>query len=218
MAEDLNDKVKAGHDADTVHQYLATAQDQIVDFSVEHFKAKFWLSTGENRQLDLLFDKLRQEWRAVRNDVENPEDHLDDLRNEILKFDPVCGLHKYNGGEWSHIALQNSQEPSRGSARSHAVLERRPSDLQGGDASVGQIAGGRCGHLPSLISLEMGPIPRPAISFQTCLRLERYPNQVSPKFSKILINTRNMKIAQDRALWRNCWRAGADVRQMAGAG
>lgn len=105
LAENLNDKVKAGHDADTVHQYLTAAQDQIVDFSVEHFKAKFWLSAVENMQLDLLFDKLRQEWRAVRNDVENPEDHLDDLRSEILKFDAICGLHKYNGGQWSHVAL-----------------------------------------------------------------------------------------------------------------
>jgi hypothetical protein len=52
-----------------------------------------------------LFDKLREEWRAVRNDVQNPQDHLDDLRQEILKFDSICGLKKRNVGKWSHVAL-----------------------------------------------------------------------------------------------------------------
>jgi hypothetical protein len=33
------------------------------------------------------------------------EDHLDDLRQEILRFDNICGLQKYNGGQWSHVAL-----------------------------------------------------------------------------------------------------------------
>jgi hypothetical protein len=105
LAEDSGDKVKAGHDLESIHQYLTQAQDEIVNFSVEHFKAKFWLTNAENEQLDILFDKLREEWKAVRNDVENPEDHLDDLRQEILKFDVVCGLKKYKGGQWSHVAL-----------------------------------------------------------------------------------------------------------------
>jgi hypothetical protein len=105
LAEDIADKAKADHDTALIHQYLAATQDEIVNFSVEHFKAKFWLSNVENTQLDVLFDKLRQEWKAVRNDVENPEDHLDDLRQEILKFDAICGLEKYNGGQWSHVAL-----------------------------------------------------------------------------------------------------------------
>ena len=105
LVEDSGDKTKAEHDAAVIHQYLAASQDEIVNFSVEHFKAKFWLSNVQNRQLDVLFDKLRQEWKAVRNDVENPEDHLDDLRREILKFDTICGLEKYNGGQWSHVAL-----------------------------------------------------------------------------------------------------------------
>src|ERR1700679_2834162 len=52
LAEDVNDKVKAGRDAEVVHQYLTASQDEIVNFSVEHFKAKFWLSHVENAQLD----------------------------------------------------------------------------------------------------------------------------------------------------------------------
>jgi len=105
LAEDSADTTKVEHDAAIVHQYLTAAQNEILNFSVEHFKAKFWLSNVENRQLDALFEKLRQEWKAVRNDVPNPEDHLDDLRQEILKFDALCGLEKYNGGQWSHVAL-----------------------------------------------------------------------------------------------------------------
>jgi len=107
LAEDVGDETKAGHDSERVHQYLAASQDEILNFSVEHFKAKFWLSEAANSQLDVLFDKLRAEWKAVRNEVENPEDHLDDLRHEILKFDIVCGLQKYNGGQWSHVALHD---------------------------------------------------------------------------------------------------------------
>ncbi len=104
-AEDHADPAKAARDDALVHQYLSASQDQIVNFSVEHFKSRFWLSKAENAQLDILFNKLREEWKAVRNDVENPEDHLDDLRQEILKFDVVCGLKKYNRGQWSHVAL-----------------------------------------------------------------------------------------------------------------
>ena len=105
LAEDRDEKTKAQHDATMIHQYLTAAEDEIVNFSVAHFKAKFWLSDIENTQLDVLFDKLRQEWKAVRNDVANPEDHLDDLRREILKFDSICGLAKQNRGQWSHVAL-----------------------------------------------------------------------------------------------------------------
>jgi hypothetical protein len=105
MLENSNDKAKADHDREIVHKYLVAAQDEIVNFSVEHFKAKFWLTNIENQQLDVLFDKLREEWKAVRNDVDNPQDHLDDLRKEILNFDTICGLQKYNGGQWSHVAL-----------------------------------------------------------------------------------------------------------------
>jgi hypothetical protein len=105
MRENAGDKSKADHDLEIAHKYLVAAQDEIVDFSVEHFKAKFWLTNTENLQLDILFEKLREEWKAVRNDVENPQDHLDDLRQEILKFDTICGLQKYNGGQWSHMAL-----------------------------------------------------------------------------------------------------------------
>jgi hypothetical protein len=105
MAEDIADHAKSAHDAEIVHQYLVASQDEIVNFSVEHFKAKFWMSNAQNTQLDLLFDTLREEWKAVRNDVGNPQDHLDELRKEILKFDQICGLEKYNGGQWSHVAL-----------------------------------------------------------------------------------------------------------------
>ncbi len=104
-AENHADPAKAAHDDAAVHQYLTASQDEIVNFSVEHFKSRFWLTSAENTQLDVLFNKLREEWKAVRNDVENPEDHLDELRREILKFDVVCGLKKYNGGQWSHVAL-----------------------------------------------------------------------------------------------------------------
>jgi hypothetical protein len=105
LAEDLADNTKSMHDRELIHQYLAASQDEILNFSVEHFKAKFWLSQVQNAQLDALFERLREEWKAVRNDVVNPEDHLDDLRREILKFDAICGLEKYNGGQWSHVAL-----------------------------------------------------------------------------------------------------------------
>lgn len=105
LEEDREDITKAHHDTEAIHQYLAAAQDEIVNFSVEHFKSKFWLSNAENQQLDSLFDKLREEWKAVRNDAPNPQDHLDDLRREILKFDAICGLKKSNVGQWSHVAL-----------------------------------------------------------------------------------------------------------------
>jgi len=105
LVDDVNEKIKGQHDQEVVHKYLAAAQDEIVNFSVEHFKARFWMSNVQNQQLDVLFDKLREEWKAVRNEVDNPQDHLDDLRREILKFDIICGLGKYNGGQWSHVAL-----------------------------------------------------------------------------------------------------------------
>jgi hypothetical protein len=103
LHDDNGDPAKSAHDQEIITNYLTAAQDEIVNFSVEHFKAKFWLSYAENQQLDILFDKLREEWKAVRNSVEKPEDHLDELRREILKFDKVCGLQKYNS--WSHVAL-----------------------------------------------------------------------------------------------------------------
>ena len=105
IREDQPDKTAVEHDHEIARKYLAAAQDEIVNFSVEHFKAKFWLSNQANQQLDVLFEKLREEWKSVRNEVEKPEDHLDDLRREILHFDTICGLQKYNGGQWSHVAL-----------------------------------------------------------------------------------------------------------------
>jgi hypothetical protein len=105
LAKDAGDKLKSQHDEERIHQYLAAAQDEILNFSVEHFKAKFWLSVAENKQLNALFDKLQQEWTTVRNPAGNGEDHLDDLRQEILKFDTICGLKKYGGSQWSHVAL-----------------------------------------------------------------------------------------------------------------
>jgi hypothetical protein len=105
MLENSSDAKASAHDEELVQRYLSAAQDEIVNFSVEHFKAKFWLTNLENQQLDVLFEKLRQEWKAVRAAVPDPEDHLDDLRNEILRFDVVCGLQKYNDGKWSHVAL-----------------------------------------------------------------------------------------------------------------
>ena len=105
MIEDAGDESKTRHDHVRVRHYLATTQDQIVNFSVEHFKARFWMSAAENRHLDLLFDKLRETWKLMRT----PNDHhalLDDLRQEILRFDEICGLKTYNGGKWSHVALE----------------------------------------------------------------------------------------------------------------
>jgi hypothetical protein len=107
LADVASDTVKIDHDAARIHQYLSEAQDEILNFSVEHFKAKFWLSNAENGQLDVLFNKLQQEWQAVRNDVNHPEDHLDELRHEILKFDQICGLRKYDARHWSHVALHD---------------------------------------------------------------------------------------------------------------
>jgi hypothetical protein len=105
LVEDGAESTKAAHDREAISKFLTATQDEIVNFSVEHFKAKFWLSDAENQQLDVLFDKLREEWRAVRNDVQNPQDRLDELRQEILKFDAICGLKKHHVGKWSHVAL-----------------------------------------------------------------------------------------------------------------
>ena len=105
LVEDRDDPALAEHDRGRIQQYLADSQDRIVDFSVEHFKSRFWLTPDENQQLDVLFNKLRDEWQAVRNKVENPQDHLDDLRREILRFDSICGLKQYGNAQWSHVAL-----------------------------------------------------------------------------------------------------------------
>jgi hypothetical protein len=105
MAEDAADAARLQHDRARLHQYLAATQDEIVNFSVEHFKAKFWMVESENRQLDLLFDKLRETWAHVRDPEFNSDAVLDDLRREIQRFDDICGLKQYNGGGWSHVAL-----------------------------------------------------------------------------------------------------------------
>jgi hypothetical protein len=107
LADDIADETKSVHDEELIHQYLVASQDEILNFSVEHFKAKFWLTAVQNQQLDVLFDKLRDEWRAVRNAVPNPEGQLDDLRREIMRFDGICGLNKYGGAQWSHVALHD---------------------------------------------------------------------------------------------------------------
>src|ERR1035441_4513828 len=44
IVDDNGDKAKAEHDRELMQKYLEGAQDEIVNFSVEHFKAKFWLS------------------------------------------------------------------------------------------------------------------------------------------------------------------------------
>src|ERR1035441_2768173 len=44
LVEDVGEKTKAEHDEALVHEYLTAAQNEIVNFSVEHFKAKFWLN------------------------------------------------------------------------------------------------------------------------------------------------------------------------------
>ena len=106
MELDAGDEKLVRHDRIRLHRYLTTTQDEIVSFSVEHFKARFWMAEDQNRQLDLLFDKLREVWSLLRNPVKDSEALLNSLRSEILKFDDLCGLRNYNGGKWIHVALE----------------------------------------------------------------------------------------------------------------
>ncbi len=106
LTGEMGDVTKTDHDKARITRYLSAAQDEILNFSVEHFKAKFWLTDAENRQLDVLFDKLREVWSAHRDSPEKPDIPLTELRHEILKFDSICGLMNYNGGRWSHVALE----------------------------------------------------------------------------------------------------------------
>jgi hypothetical protein len=105
IVEEAANKTAADHDHELMLKYLEAAQEEIVNFSVEHFKARFWLSQIENSQLDVLFDKLRLEWRTMRNEGIRHVDHLDDVRSEILRFDVICGLRKLHAAQWSHVAL-----------------------------------------------------------------------------------------------------------------
>jgi hypothetical protein len=106
LAEDVADPAKTEHDHARVHHYLNAAYDEIVNFSVEHFKARFWMSAAENRLLDELFDKLRETWKLLRSPMDESDALLNDLRQEMLRFDELCGLKNYNGGSWSHVAFQ----------------------------------------------------------------------------------------------------------------
>jgi hypothetical protein len=106
LADEAGDPVKAEHDRARAHHYVNAAYDEIVNFSVEHFKARFWMSGDENRQLDKLFEKLRETWKLLRNPLDESDALLDDLRAEILKFDDICGLKNYNGGRWTHVAFE----------------------------------------------------------------------------------------------------------------
>ncbi len=106
LADEAADPVKAEHDRGRVHHYVNAAYDEIVNFSVEHFKARFWMSEAENRQLDKLFDQLRETWKLLRNPADDSDALLDDLRSEILKFDSICGLKNYHGGTWTHVAFE----------------------------------------------------------------------------------------------------------------
>jgi hypothetical protein len=104
LAEETDPNL-ADHDRARIQKNISAAQDEILNFSVEHFKAKFWMRTVENTQLDILFDKLSDVWKTLRTEKENAEDALNSLRKEILRFDTLCGLQNYNGGMWSHVAL-----------------------------------------------------------------------------------------------------------------
>jgi hypothetical protein len=99
------DEILANHDRVRIQKVLSSASDEILDFSIEHFKAKFWMRGAENTQLDILFVKLRELWRTLRIDGAQADELLVGLRQEILKFDTICGLMNYNGGMWSHVAL-----------------------------------------------------------------------------------------------------------------
>jgi hypothetical protein len=104
LAEET-DPTLADHDRARIQKNISAAQDEILNFSIEHFKAKFWMRGVENTQLDILFDKLSDVWKTLRTEKENAEDALNSLRKEILRFDTLCGLENYNGGMWSHVAL-----------------------------------------------------------------------------------------------------------------
>ena len=104
LAEETDQTLKI-HDRMRIQKILSQSQDEILSFSVEHFKAKFWMRGIENAQLDLLFDKLREAWKILRTENENADEALDNLRKEIQRFDTLCGLENYNGGMWSHVAL-----------------------------------------------------------------------------------------------------------------
>jgi len=99
------DPVLAEHDRARIQRTISVAQDEILNFSIEHFKAKFWMRGVENIQLDILFDKLGEVWKILRTENQNGDDALNGLRKEILRFDTLCGLENYNGGMWSHVAL-----------------------------------------------------------------------------------------------------------------
>jgi hypothetical protein len=104
LAEETDEALK-NHDRARIQKIISESQDEILEFSIEHFKAKFWMRGAENVQLDLLFDKLREVWKTLRTENENAEEALNGLRKEILRFDTLCGLENYNGGMWSHVAL-----------------------------------------------------------------------------------------------------------------
>ena len=104
LAEETDEVLKS-HDRERIQKIISQSQDEILNFSIEHFKAKFWMRGAENSQLDVLFDKLREVWKTLRTGSGDGEAALDGLRKEILRFDMLCGLQNYNGGMWSHVAL-----------------------------------------------------------------------------------------------------------------
>jgi len=104
LAEETDEALK-NHDRARIQKIISESQDEILEFSIEHFKAKFWMRGAENSQLDVLFDKLREVWKTLRTGSGDGEAALDGLRKEILRFDMLCGLQNYNGGMWSHVAL-----------------------------------------------------------------------------------------------------------------
>jgi hypothetical protein len=107
LAEETDEKLKE-HDRERIQKILSQSQDEILEFSIAHFKAKFWMRGVENIQLDVLFDKLRDVWKILRTENEpttHADESLNNLRKEIQRFDALCGLENYNGGMWSHVAL-----------------------------------------------------------------------------------------------------------------
>ena len=104
LAEETDEVLKS-HDRERIQKIISQSQDEILNFSIEHFKAKFWMRGAENTQLDVLFDKLREVWKTLRTGSGDGEAALVGLRKEILRFYMLCGLQNYNGGMWSHVAL-----------------------------------------------------------------------------------------------------------------
>jgi hypothetical protein len=77
------DEILKSHDRERIQKIIVQSQDEILNFSIEHFKAKFWMRGAENAQLDVLFNRLRDVWTTLRTGNGDGEAALTGLRKEI---------------------------------------------------------------------------------------------------------------------------------------